>query len=118
MLRSRVENANLHEGQLSKPKIHFGKMVSGNFAVRSSLHRTEVASVEGIIAFEMDGAAVWEELPTIVVKSVCDYADSHKNKDWQKYAACVAAASSKAIISEYKVSNEETSFPTTVTGKY
>ena len=115
--RSRVENADLQGGQLFKPKVHFGKMASGNFVVRSSLHRDEIASVEGIIAFETEGAAVWEELPTIIVKSVCDYADSHKNKDWQKYAACVAAACSRAIISLHKASNEETSSQSAPTGK-
>jgi hypothetical protein len=28
-----------------------------------------------------------------VIRGICDYADSHKNKQWRPYAATVAAAS-------------------------
>ncbi len=28
----------------------------------------------------MEGAGVWDEVPYIVIKGICDYADSHKNK--------------------------------------
>lgn len=49
----------------------------------------------------MEGAAVWDRIPTIVIKAVCDYADSHKNEDWQKYAAAVAAAGAKALLDEW-----------------
>jgi len=55
----------------------------------------------GVIAFEMEGAGIWDEVPSIVVKGVCDYADSHKNKDWQDYAAATAASACKAILEKY-----------------
>jgi hypothetical protein len=29
---------------------------------------------------------------------ICDYSDSHKNKDWQGYTAMAAAAYSKALL--------------------
>ena len=29
---------------------------------------------------------------------ICDYCDSHKNDDWQKYASIVAAAYTRALI--------------------
>jgi nucleoside phosphorylase len=53
-----------------------------------------------VIAFEMESAGAWDYLPTIVIKSVCDYADSHKNKEWQEYAAATAAACTKAFLEE------------------
>lgn len=46
----------------------------------------------------MEGAGVWDTIPSIIVKSVCDYADSHKNKEWQSFAAASAASATKAIL--------------------
>lgn len=46
----------------------------------------------------MEGAGLWETIPTIVVKGVCDYANSHKSKGWQLYAAATAAACAKGIL--------------------
>ncbi|KAL9591212.1 MAG: hypothetical protein Q9179_007951, partial [Wetmoreana sp. 5 TL-2023] len=54
------------------------------------------------IAFEMEGAGAWDNFPTVVIKSVCDYADSHKNNIWQSYAAATAAACMKAFLKEWR----------------
>lgn len=40
-------------------------------------------------------------MPCIVVKGMCDYADSHKHKGWQYFAAATAASASKAILERY-----------------
>ncbi|KAL7796893.1 hypothetical protein V8C43DRAFT_277625 [Trichoderma afarasin] len=85
-----------------KPLIHFGVIVSGDSVMKSGQHRDEIASREKAIAFEMEGAGVWESFPTVVIKSVCDYADSHKNKKWQRYAAATAAACMKAFLGEWR----------------
>ncbi|UKZ85203.1 uncharacterized protein TrAFT101_001071 [Trichoderma asperellum] len=90
----------LREAQ--KPFIHFGTVVSGDLVMKSGHHRDEIAKREGAIAFEMEGAGVWDSFPTVVIKSVCDYADSHKNKMWQKYAAASAAACTKAFLGEWR----------------
>jgi hypothetical protein len=37
--------------------------------------------------------------PCLVIRGVCDYADSHKNKRWQPYAAATAAAYAKELLS-------------------
>jgi hypothetical protein len=37
--------------------------------------------------------------PCLVVRGICDYADSHKNKKWQAYAAGTAAAYAKELLS-------------------
>jgi nucleoside phosphorylase len=39
------------------------------------------------------------DFPCIVIRGICDYADSHKNKDWQEYAAAVATAFAKELLS-------------------
>jgi nucleoside phosphorylase len=90
----------LHEPQ--KPVIHFGVVVSGDSVMKSGHHRDEIASREKAVAFEMEGAGVWDSFPTVVIKSVCDYADSHKNKVWQRYAAATAAACMKAFLGEWR----------------
>ncbi|KKP07315.1 hypothetical protein THAR02_00639 [Trichoderma harzianum] len=88
--------------EAQKPVIHFGVIVSGDSVMKSGQHRDEIASREKAIAFEMEGAGVWESFPTVVIKSVCDYADSHKNKKWQRYAAATAAACMKAFLGEWR----------------
>jgi len=34
----------------------------------------------------------------LVVRGICDYADSHKNKEWQGYASAAAAAYAKELL--------------------
>ncbi|KAI1302935.1 nucleoside phosphorylase domain-containing protein [Xylaria venustula] len=80
------------------PAIHFGAYASGDRVMKSGEHRDQIADREKVIAFEMEGAGVWEIFPCIIIKGVCDYADSHKNKKWQDYAAITAAASLKAFL--------------------
>jgi hypothetical protein len=42
------------------------------------------------------------------VRGICDYADSHKNKRWQPYAAGAAAAYAKEVLSVIPPSMVET----------
>jgi nucleoside phosphorylase len=88
-----------------KPAIHFGLIASGDLVMKSGYHRDMIAAEEGVIAFEMEGAGVWDNFPTVVIKGVCDYADSHKNKKWQRYAAATAASCMKAFLKEWTVSH-------------
>jgi nucleoside phosphorylase len=78
--------------------IHIGTIASANTVMRSGEHRERLANDEGIIGFEMEGARVWDSLPCIIIKGVCDYADSHKNKAWQQYATATAACCAKAFL--------------------
>lgn len=32
------------------------------------------------------------------IRGICDYSDSHKNKDWQGYAAATAAAYARELL--------------------
>ncbi|KAL2816621.1 nucleoside phosphorylase domain-containing protein [Aspergillus cavernicola] len=84
------------------PEIHFGRIASGDRVMKSGIHRDKIARETNVLAFEMEGAGVWDNFPTIIIKGVCDYADSHKNKDWQKYASVTAAASVKAVLREWQ----------------
>ncbi|KAL8376638.1 hypothetical protein RB595_007648 [Gaeumannomyces hyphopodioides] len=64
-------------------------------------HRDAIARRYGAIAFEMEGAGAWDEVPCIVVKGICDYADSHKSKLWQNFAAASAASVAVAILDRH-----------------
>lgn len=92
-----------HEGDDTspQPRVHVGVVASGDWVMKSAADRDRLSREEGVIAFEMEGAGVWDEVPCIVVKGVCDYADSHKHKGWQNFAAATAASASKAILGRY-----------------
>ncbi|KAF5976072.1 MTA SAH nucleosidase [Fusarium coicis] len=86
---------------IQAPAIHFGPMASGDTVMVSAEHRDRIAAAENIIAFGMEGAGIWQELRCIIVKGVSDFADCEKTKEWQDYAAAMAAATSKAILKRY-----------------
>lgn len=83
------------------PALYVGAVASGDKVIKSAAHRDKIAAKENVIAFEMEGAGVWDEVPCIMVKGVCDYADSHKHKGWQNFAAATAASAAKAILERY-----------------
>ena len=80
------------------PIVHFGTFGSSNTVLKCGVERDKLAKAHSLVAFEMEGSGVWNILPTILIKAVCDYADSHKDKRWQSYAAAVAATGLKAIL--------------------
>ncbi|KAF5556294.1 MTA SAH nucleosidase [Fusarium napiforme] len=96
---------------IQAPTIHFGPMASGDTVMVSAQHRDRIAAAENIIAFEMEGAGIWQELPCIIVKGVSDFADCEKTKEWQDYAAAMAAATSKAILKRYIHTDRKVSPP-------
>lgn len=96
-----------------KPCIHFGLIASGDTVMKSGEDRDEVVAREKVIGFEMEGAGVWDNFPSVVVKGVSDYADSHKNKEWQGYAAATAAACMKAFLKEWVSTDKLPLDPTT-----
>jgi hypothetical protein len=71
------------------------------------------AELGGVLCFEMEAAGLASTFPCAVIRGICDYADSHKNKSWQSYAAATAAAVAKEILSHvpaerYKNKSSET----------
>jgi len=51
-----------------------------------------------ILCVEMEAAGLMNDFPCLVFRGICDYADSHKNKQWQPYAAAVAAGYMKELL--------------------
>ena len=46
----------------------------------------------------MEAAGLMDQLPCLVIRGICDYCDSHKNKHWQGYAALAAAAYARDLL--------------------
>lgn len=83
------------------PAVHFGLIASGDTVMKSGEERDVIARQENVVGFEMEGAGVWDSFPCVVIKGACDYADSHKTKGWQRYAAAAAAACMKAFLDDW-----------------
>ncbi|KAI1409012.1 hypothetical protein F5Y13DRAFT_203995 [Hypoxylon sp. FL1857] len=82
------------------PALHFGVMGCGDMVIKCAENRDQIAERVGAIAFEMESAGIFHTFAGIVIKGVCDYADSHKDKNWQFYAAGTAAAATKAVLEQ------------------
>ncbi|KAK7928433.1 hypothetical protein PG985_005431 [Apiospora marii] len=95
----------IHRSRLDEdsppPVVHFGLIASGDTVLKSGEDRDSIAQQEEVIAFEMESAGVWDIVPCVVIKGACDYADSHKMKAWQHYAAATAAACMKAFLDSW-----------------
>lgn len=71
--------------------------------MKDSETRDCLARELGIICFEMEAAGLMNQLPTLVIRGICDYSDSHKQKAWQGYAALTAAAYAKLLLTAIPV---------------
>ncbi|KAL4929887.1 5'-methylthioadenosine/S-adenosylhomocysteine nucleosidase family protein [Aspergillus undulatus] len=80
------------------PGIHYGLIASGNRVIKDAIFRDKLAADHDILCFEMEAAGLMNHFPCLVIRGVCDYADSHKSKEWQGYAAMVAAAYARDLL--------------------
>lgn len=78
--------------------IHYGLIASANQLMKDALIRDKLAAEENVLCFEMEAAGLMNHFPCLVIRGICDYADSHKNKEWQGYAAMVAAAYARDLL--------------------
>lgn len=62
------------------PQVHYGLIASANQVMKDGLTRDRLAKELGVICFEMEAAGLMDHFPCLVVRGICDYADSHKNK--------------------------------------
>ncbi|KAF3239380.1 hypothetical protein TWF192_010075 [Orbilia oligospora] len=87
------------DGNPEDIRIHYGLIASGNQVVKDAKVRDDINKrLEGqVLCLEMEAAGL-VGIPAVVIRGICDYADSNKNDDWQEYAAAVAAACAKEFI--------------------
>ncbi|KAL2817330.1 hypothetical protein BJX63DRAFT_385723 [Aspergillus granulosus] len=91
----------------NSPRVHIGTVASADTVMKSGENRDRLVQSEGVVGFDMEGAGVWDNLSCIIIKGVCDYADSHKNKSWQAYAAATGAATAKAFLEYWEPTARE-----------
>lgn len=82
-----------------EPVTHYGLIASGNQVMKDAKKRDSLAQSMDILCFEMEAAGLVDQLSCLVIRGICDYCDSHKNKEWQEYAALTAAAYAKELLS-------------------
>jgi nucleoside phosphorylase len=88
------------------PKVHFGVIASGEKVIADADTAEELKSYwSRLIGVDMEGfgaALAAYEAETapgmLMVRGICDWADSSKNDDWQDYAADIAAAFTVALL--------------------
>jgi nucleoside phosphorylase len=85
------------------PDIHYGLIASGSQVIRNGMIRDKLAQERSTLCFEMEAAGFMDHFPCLVRRGICDYTDSHKNKDWQGYASATAAGYAKDLLSVISV---------------
>ncbi|KAF5987863.1 nucleoside phosphorylase [Fusarium coicis] len=90
----------------AEPIIHYGLVASGNRVVKDATLRDRLSRKYGVLCFEMEAAGVMNRADCLVIRGICDYSDAQKNKVWQNYAAAVAAAYTKLLLSAVAVNND------------
>lgn len=80
-------------------RVCYGIIASGNQVIKDAKFRDTLNKDLGghVLCIEMEAAGLMN-FPCIVIRGICDYADTHKNKDWQEHAAAVAAAFAKELL--------------------
>ena len=91
------------ERRVGHPRVFLGPIASSNTLLKDPLYRDVLRDDFGVRAVEMEASgivdATWQqEVGYLVVRGVCDYCDSHKGDEWQKYAAVAAAAYVRAVL--------------------
>jgi nucleoside phosphorylase len=66
--------------------------------MKDALIRDKLSAEKGVLCFEMEAAGLMNHFPCLVIRGICDYSDTHKNKKWQGYAAMAAAAYAKDLL--------------------
>jgi len=97
------------------PLIHFGIVASGNQVIKNAAERAWISKAHpGVLAVEMEAAGLMNVFGCATIRGICDYADSHKNDGWHKYASATAAAVAKEVLGIIPVAMVVAAPPTSV----
>ncbi|KAH8684353.1 hypothetical protein BGZ60DRAFT_502573 [Tricladium varicosporioides] len=95
--------------------VHFGVVASGDQVIKNATERAKIlAAHPGVLAVEMEAAGLMDIFGCATIRGICDYADSHKNDGWHKYASASAAAVAKEVLRIIPVSRATTTLSTAV----
>ncbi|KAH0359933.1 purine and uridine phosphorylase, partial [Aureobasidium melanogenum] len=80
------------------PRIHYGVIASGDQVMRDAITAEKIRQKHKILCFEMEAAGL-DAFKCLVIRGISDYADTHKNDQWHKYAAAAAVSYAKELLS-------------------
>lgn len=82
------------------PAVHYGLIASGNRLMKDVNIRDQLLKQTGALCFEIEVAGLINHFPCLVIQGIYNYSDTHKNKEWQDFAAMTAAAYTKDLLEE------------------
>ena len=104
---SKLEKRHQRTEHEDDPAIHYGLIASANQLMKDAKVRDILAQEKNVLCFEMEAAGLMNAFPCLVIRGICDYSDSHKNKEWQGWAAMTAAAYAKDLLLTISPTNVE-----------
>lgn len=96
---SRLQTRRPRDENADDPVIHYGLIASANQRMENALIRDQLAMERGVLCFEMEAAGLMNHFPCLIIRGICDYADTHGNNEWKGYASLMAAAYARDLIS-------------------
>ncbi|KAB8222428.1 nucleoside phosphorylase domain-containing protein [Aspergillus novoparasiticus] len=75
------------------PVVHRGLILSGSGVIKNPQGRHRLCwDYNNAICFEMQAAGIADEVPYLIFRGICNYADTHKQDGGHYYAAAAAAS--------------------------
>jgi hypothetical protein len=65
------------------PAFWYGVIASGNELMKNATERDRTGQEFGAQCVEMEAAGLMKDFPCMVIRGICEYADSYKNDEWQ-----------------------------------
>ncbi|EKJ70317.1 hypothetical protein NXS19_004924 [Fusarium pseudograminearum] len=104
-----VERPQRSKSNHQRARAWYGPIGSGEKLLKNAKKRNELRDRYGIIGLEKAAAGIMNRIPVGVIRGVCDYGDRHMNKNWQPYAAAMAASYARALLDEIPSSDRTVS---------
>ncbi|ERF76362.1 hypothetical protein EPUS_07069 [Endocarpon pusillum Z07020] len=82
----------------TNPVVHYGIIASADQLMKDAVVRDRISQQHRVLCFEMEATGLSNDFPCVVIRGICDYSDSHKNDQWQGYAAATAASYAKELL--------------------
>ncbi|KAM0445035.1 hypothetical protein ACHAO4_010014 [Trichoderma viride] len=81
--------------------VFYGIVASGNMIMKEAQKRDSINNdddTSGVLCYEMESAGLMNDFPCIAIRGISNYADAHKNDEWDYYASATAAAYAKELL--------------------
>ena len=70
--------------------VHYGLIASADQVMKHGRTRERLRRELDLLCFETEAAGLMDAVPCLVIRGICNYSDSHKNYQWQPFAAAYA----------------------------